>query len=151
MYKKINIYDEFIKGAKESIDISIKLFPSMLAMILAINIFIKSGLLNSIFLIIEKFIKIKYKELIPLIITRSISGSSSIALLNNILSTYGPDSKIGIIASIMQGTTETTIYIITIYFGTVGIKKSKNALILGLIADFISALLSILMVHLLFN
>lgn len=150
IYKKTNIYDEFIKGAKESIDISIKLFPPMLAMILASNIFIKSGFLNKIFFLLEKIIKIKYKELIPLIITRSISGSSSIAILNNILETYGPDSKIGLIASIMQGTTETTIYILTIYFASVGIKKSKNALLIGLLADLISAFLSIIIINIFF-
>jgi spore maturation protein B len=151
IYKKTNIYDEFIKGAKESIEICIKLFPTMLAMILATNLFIKSGFLNQIFIIIEKFVKIKYKELIPLIITRSISGSSSIGILNNILASYGPDSKIGIIASIMQGTTETTIYILTIYFASVGIKKSKHALVIGLLADLISALLSIFIIDLLFK
>lgn len=141
LLKKIDIYNEFIKGAKEAIKLSINLFPPMLAMVLGVNIFIKSNFLNDILSIIKL-----NNDLVPLMITRSISGSSSLAILNNILA-KNPDSKLGLIASVMQGTTETTIYIITIYFGTVGIKKSKKALFIGLFADFISALLSIIIIN----
>lgn len=148
IYKKIDIYEEFISGAKESISMSLKLFPSILAMIIAINVFIKSGFFNDLLSILFNFFPNSYyKDLIPLFFTRSISGSSSIALLNNILSVYGPDSKIGIIASVMQGTTETTIYVLSIYFGSVGIKNTKYALFIGLFADFISIFFSFLIIN----
>ena len=90
------------------------------------------------------------KEVFPLVILRPISGSSSLAMLSNILSKYGPDSFIGRVASVMQGSTDTTIYIISMYFSSIGIKKIKYSLVVGLLADLISVILSIIMVKIFF-
>ena len=81
---------------------------------------------------------------------RPISGSSSLILMNNILATYGPDSYLGRIASVIQGSTDTTIYIISLYYSSLGIKKIKYSLIVGLLADLCAVILSIIVINLLF-
>lgn len=144
--KKINIYDVFVDGAKESFDMVLKLFPCLLAMILAVNIFVNSGIVDFF-----KFITFIPSEIIPMIITRPISGTSSLAVLNSIYQSFGPDSQLGLIASFIQGSTDTTFYIITLYFGSVGIKKIKYALWAGLFADLVSIVLSIIVVNFFIN
>lgn len=148
--KKINVYDTFTEGAKESIDLSITLFPSMLAMIFGVNIFLESGFITTFFeKLFEIFGFLKFPfEIFPMMIMRSISGSSSLAILTNIFENYGPDSYLGMLGSILQGSTDTTFYILTIYFGTVGIKKIKYALKAGIIADIACIILSIIVVNL---
>ena len=148
--KKVNIYDVFVDGAKESIDLSLNLFPSMLAMIFGINIFLKSGFIDIFFSKIFEilpFIKIPY-QILPMMIMRPISGSSALAILTNLFENYGPDSPVGILGSILQGSTDTTFYILTIYFGTIGVKKIKYALTAGVIADVAGIILSIIIVNL---
>jgi len=150
--KKVNVYDVFIEGAKESFEMFVSLFPPMLAMIFAINLFIKSNCLNYFLTFLAplfNLIKVPL-EIIPMAIMRPISGSSSLAILNNILSTNGPDSLIGRIASVMQGSTDTTLYVLTLYFGSVGIKKIGHSLKAGLLADLFAIVLSIIVVNLIF-
>lgn len=152
LYKRVDIYDTFIEGAKESLPMIITMFPCMLAMIFGINIFVKSGFLSFILSFIEPIIKIINipLEAFSLAILRPISGSSSLALLNNIFSTYGVDSLIGKMCSIIQGSTDTTFYILTLYFGSVGIKKIRYSLFAGLIADLSGIFASILITNLFF-
>lgn len=150
--KKVNVYDVFIEGAKESFEMFVSLFPPMLAMIFAINLFIKSNCLNYFLTFLSplfNLIKVPL-EIIPMAIMRPVSGSSSLAILNNILSTNGPDSMIGRIASVMQGSTDTTLYVLTLYFGSVGIKKIGHSLKAGLLADLFAIVLSIIVVNLIF-
>ena len=149
IYKKVDIYDEFLNGAGESFNMIFKIYPCILAMILGINIFLKSGILNLVLSLITplfNFIKIPV-EIFPMMIMRPISGTSTLAILNNIFNTYGPDTLIGNLASIIQGSTDTTFYVITLYFGSVGIKKIKYALWAGLFADLIGIVASIIIVN----
>ncbi len=150
--KQVNVYDVFISGAKESFDMVFSLFPSLLAMILGINIFLKSNLLNTLINFIKPIlvlIKIPY-QILPMALIRPISGSSALAFLNNIFESFGPDSFIGKLGSVIQGSTDTTFYIITLYFGCIGIKKIRYALWAGLFADLIGIISSILIVKLMF-
>ncbi len=144
--KKVPIYDTFVEGAKESFDLVFKLFPCLLAMILSINIFVKSNIVTNLF----SFVSFIPNELIPLIIMRPISGTSSLAILTNIYQTLGPDSLAGILGSYIQGSTDTTFYILTLYFGSIGIKKIRYSLWAGLLADLFSIIISILFVYLIF-
>lgn len=151
-FKKNNVYDSFIEGAKQSFDIIISMFPCMLAMIFGINIILESGFIDyflSLFSIIFSKLRIPV-EILPMAIMRPISGSSALAILNNLLSSYGPDSIIGRIASVIQGSTDTTFYVLTIYFGSVGIKKIKYAMYVGLLSDLIGIITSIVIIKLLF-
>lgn len=153
IYKKIDIFDTFIIGVKEGMKLSINLFPTIFAMIIAITMITDSGIINYICNIIKPlFIKIAFPtEVIPLAILRPISGSSSLVVLNDILTRYGADTLIGRLASVMQGSTDTTIYIISMYFTSVGIKKIRYSLIVGLLADLLSVIISFIMVNIFFN
>lgn len=145
-YKKINIYDEFIEGSSESFKIIINIFPNLLAMFLSINIFINSGLLDYI----VKIFPFPHEE-VMMILLRPMSGSTSLVLLDNIYSKYGPDSKIGILSSIIQSSSETTFYVISLYFGSIGIKNTRYALIESLLCDLIGIIVSIIIVIYCFN
>src|SRR5574344_583078 len=149
LYKHIYIYNKFIEGSKESYKMILNLFPTLLGMMLSINILVKSGLLDYIF----NLIKIKFlpNEIIPLMILRPISGSSTLSILSNIINSNGPDSYVSVLASIMQGSTDTTIYILTVYFGSVGIKKIRYALYNGLLADIGAFIISIIAVNLFYR
>lgn len=150
--KKVDVYDVFIDGSKESIGMIKSLFPTFLAMILGVNILINSGFLALILQLFRPILSILNipLEIFPMAIVRPISGSASLAILNNIYSNYGPDSFIGSLASVMQGSTDTTFYVITLYFGTIGIKKIRYALWAGLCADMVGIIASIIITNLLF-
>lgn len=147
--KKCNVYDSFIKGSKEGIEIGINIFPSILAIIFSTKIFISSGLLNFILSIFKSITFIPI-EVLPIALLRPISYNASLAIMINNYVKYGVDSYIGIISSVLQGCTDTTFYIISLYFGAIGIKKIKNALYLSLLVDFIGIILSIVIVNLTF-
>lgn len=150
--KKVNVYDVFVEGAKEGVEIGISIFPCLLGMILGINILVSSNFLDLIFNIFKpvfSFFRIPM-DILPLAFLRPISGSASLSVLNNLLSTFGPDSFIGRLSSTIQGSTDTTIYILTLYFGTIGIKKIRYALKAGLIADIAGIIVSIVIVSVLF-
>lgn len=150
--KKTNMYDSFIEGAKEGVEISCNLFPYLLAMIFGINLIIKSGFipdLLNVFKPIFNFLKVPL-EILPMAIIRPISGNASLALMNDVFTKYGVDTFLGRLASVMQGSTDTTIYILTIYFGVIGIKKIKYAMWVGLISDLVGFIISFIVVSLFF-
>ena len=149
LYKKLSIYDVFVEGAKESFSIILTLFPTLLGMVLCINLLVGSGLFDYLFNIIKiSFIPV---DLIPLMILRPVSGSSTLAILSNILTKFGADSYTGVLASTMMGSTDTTIYCLAVYFGAVGIKNARYALFNGLLADICAFIISIFLVKLLYN
>lgn len=150
--KKVNVYDVFVSGAKEGVEIGISTFPYMLGMILGVNILIKSNVLDFILSFLKpvfELIKIPM-DILPMALLRPVSGSAALSVLNNILQNFGPDSFMGRLASTIQGSTDTTIYILTLYFGTVGIKKIRYSLWVGLLADLVGIISSIVVVSLLF-
>ena len=147
----VEIYDVFLEGVIEGLKIAFKIFPTMFAMVMSVDVLVKSNIISDITLLLAPILSIFNfpKELLPLALMRPISGSSSLILMNNIFSTYGPDSYLGRIASIIQGSSDTTIYIITLYFSSIGIKKIKYSLIVGLLADLCAVVLSIVVVNML--
>lgn len=153
LHKKVDIFDTFITGVKEGLKVTINLFPTIFAMIIAISMLTSSNILLDISNYLKPlFLKINFPvETLPLALLKPISGSSSLVILNDILSQYGPDSFVGRVASVMQGSTDTTIYIIGLYFASVGIKKIKYSLVVGLLSDLISVIISVLIVSLYFS
>lgn len=140
VYKKIDVYDVFIEGAKDGVKLVINMFPCILAMIFAVNIFLNSGLL-------EFF---SNSKILSIILMRPISANASLSILNDIFKTSGPDSYIGFVGSIIQGCTDTTFYILTLYFGSVKIKKMRYSLFVCLCADLIGAISAIFLARLFF-
>lgn len=150
--KKVNVYDEFVDGAKEGLSMGISIFPYLIGMIFGINILLKSGILDNIFIYLKPIldiIKIPI-EVLPMAIIRPISGNASFAVMIDIIKTYGVDSYLGRIVSVMQGATDTTIYVISLYFGSIGIKNIRYALKAGLFADLVTLIMSILLVSIFF-
>ncbi len=153
IYKKVDIFDTFIDGVKEGMKLSINLFPTIFAMIIAITLITDSNIINYICNLLKPlFSKISFPtEVLPLALLRPISGSSSLVILNDILAKYGPDSFIGRLSSVIQGSTDTTIYIISMYFASIGIKKTRYSLTVGLLADLLSVIISFIMVNIFFR
>lgn len=150
--KRVDVYDSFIEGAKEGLPMVLNMFPPLLAMIFGINIFTSSGLIDEVFSFLQPiFYLINVPlEILPIAVMRPLSGSFGLALLNDMYTLHGPDNFLSILASIIQGSSDTTLYIITLYFGTIGIKKIKYALWAGLLADLITVILSLIIVPLFF-
>ena len=153
-YKKnINIYNEFLKGAEEGAITSFKILPNLFAMVFAVNILIKSGFLHDSFGFLSTFLT-KYNltsDIVPMFFLRSISGNSTLVLMTKIFNEYGPDSIMGLLASTIQGSSDTTFYVIALYFGSIGITKSRYALPAGLFADFCGIIASFILVYLFFG
>lgn len=150
--KKVNVYDTFVEGAKEGMELGISIFPYLLGMIFSVNILLRSNFLEILFNMISpffNFLKVPV-EILPMAVFRPISGNASLVIMSDIFKIHGPDSFIGRIASVIQGSTDTTIYILTLYFGSIGIKKIKYALWAGLFADLIGIIASIVFVSILF-
>lgn len=137
--KRVNIYDSFIEGSVDGLKILVEIIPAILAMIFAVNIFTQSGILSNI--------GGKLKDIVPMVILRPISGNASLAVLSNIYKVHGPDSYLGFLGSVVQGATDTTIYVLALYFGSIHIKKSRYALGVGLFADFCGILTAFIVVH----
>lgn len=148
----VNIYDVFTEGAAEGLTTVAKIFPYLLAMMVAINIFKESGFLNIIINIlspITDFLQIP-ANILPLVFLRPLSGSGALSYTSQIIKEYGPDSYPGLLASTIQGSTETTFYIIAVYFGAIGIKKYRYAITVGLLADLAGFLAAVFICKLLF-
>ena len=143
--EKDNIFDLFIEGAEEGMKITLKIFPTLIGLFVAIGALRSSGILDMIIHIVKPILNIiKFpSELMPLAILRPISGSSSIAVATDIMKKYGVDSLIGIIASAIMGSTETTLYTIAIYTSCIKVRKTRNILIGALAADIIGMLVSV--------
>ncbi len=148
MIKGRKVYEWFIEGAKEGLKVCLNIFPYLLAMIIAVNIFREAkllDLLNNMIAPLGSLIGLP-KEIIPLVLVKPLSGSGAIGILTDIVKTYGPDSYIGLIASVIMGTTETIFYTITVYFGAIQIKKIRHTLWAAVLADLTAIIISILLV-----
>ena len=151
--RHINIYDEFINGSKKGLITTFKIIPNLVAMIFAVNLLIRSGFIDYISSFLNPLL-MKYNlstDIISMAIFRPISGTASLAIMNNILGTFHPDSIMGRLASTIQGSTDTTFYVLALYFGSVGIKKTRYALPVGLFADLVGITMSFLIVYLFFK
>lgn len=147
--KKVNIYDEFLVGAKEGVVVAFNLVPSVVAMVLAINIFVRSGILE-FFLSFLPNVGIPI-EALSMAFLRPISGNAALAMMNQVFTLYGPDSYAGYLASIIQGCTDTTIYVLALYFGSVKITKTRHALWAGLFADFCGLVAAFVLCYIFFG
>ena len=146
--KNVDIYDSFLNGAKEGLQICFNIFPSIIAMVFAINIFLDSNFIFNIFIIFKNFnIPI---AIITMALLRPISGTATLAIMNDIFIKHSPDSYLGRLASILQGCTDTTIYVIALYYGSIGIKKIRYSLGVGLFADIIGITAAFLLAWLLY-
>ncbi|MBS4007960.1 MAG: spore maturation protein [Clostridium sp.] len=145
MLRKVDVFDTFVEGAEEGFATSVKLIPFLVAMLVAIGLLRSSGALD-LFITLLTPLLVSFNipdEVVPLAIMRPLSGSGALAITTEILTNSGPDSFVGRVASTMQGSTDTTLFILTLYFGSVGIRRTRHVLPVGLLADltgFIAAI-----------
>ncbi|MFQ5584584.1 MAG: nucleoside recognition domain-containing protein, partial [Calditrichia bacterium] len=154
--KKVNIYESFIDGAKEGFGIAIKIIPYLIAILVAIGVFRAAGaldfIIDGISWLVSLFgINTDFVEALPTAFMKPLSGSAARGMNLEIMKVHGPDSFVGRLSSIFRGATETTFYIIAVYFGSVNIKKTRYAVTAGLIADFAGIIAGIFIGYLFFH
>lgn len=149
--EKNKVFDTFLDGAKEGMQITISLLPTLIGLFVAIGALRSSGILDIIINLLNPILSIIDfpTELMPLAMLRPISGSSSIAVATDIMNNYGVDSPLGIMASTIMGSTETTLYTIAIYTSAVKIKKTRGVLYAALIGDFVGMIVSVIVCRIL--
>ncbi|MCG8397676.1 spore maturation protein SpmB [Bacillus atrophaeus] len=152
-FKNVPTYESFVEGGKEGIEIAFSIIPYLVGMLVAITVFRASGALDFFMGLLKPLFSAlgMPAEVVPLALIRPISGTAALGMTTDLIAVYGPDSFIGRLASVMQGSTDTTLYVLTVYFGAVGIKKMGDALKVGLLADLIGVVASIIIVTLLFG
>lgn len=145
LIEKNKVFDSFLDGAKEGLKIVYNIFPTLLGLFLSINLLRESGVIAVITNFLSPVLALlKFpSEILPLALLRPISGSASTAIATDIMSKYGVDSLVGLIASTIMGSTETTLYTIALYTSAVGIKKIRFVLVAALLADFVGILTSV--------
>ncbi len=154
--KKINVYESFIEGAKDGFKVAVKIIPYLVAILVAIAAFRTSGAMDILVLGVEKFffalgVNTDFVPALPTALMKPLSGGGARGMLIDTMKVYGVDSFPARVASTIQGSTETTFYVIAVYFGSVGIKKTRYAIVSGLIADFVGIIAAILLAYLFFH
>ncbi len=139
------VYDLFCEGAKEGIKMTVKMFPTLIGIFLAIGMLRNSGLLDFISNIMGNFLKYLNvpAEIIPLALIKPISGSASMALATDLIAKFGTETRIGLLAATIMAASETTFYVIAIYMNQIKAKKSRNVIIPAIIADIVSIITAI--------
>ena len=152
-YKQVPTYESFVEGGKEGIKIAVAIIPYLVGMLVAITVFRASGALDLLMEWIGPWMRAIGipSEIVPLAIIRPISGTAALGMTSDLIATYGPDSFIGRLAAVLQGSTDTTFYVLTVYFGAVGIKKMGDALKVGLLADILGIVVAIVVVVFVFG
>jgi spore maturation protein SpmB len=154
--KKVNVYEAFIDGAKEGFQISIKIIPFLIAILVAIGVFRASGALDYIvsgisFVVAGLGFNSDWVQALPTALMKPLSGSAARGMNIEVMKTFGPDSFVGQLSSVFRGATETTFYVIAVYFGSVSIKKIRYAATAGLIADLAGIIAAIFVGYLFFH
>lgn len=146
MIKKVKVYECFVEGAKDGLQICFRIFPYILAMLLAVSILREGGVLTFFNNIIAPFVRFigLPPEVVPLVLIKPLSGSGSLGVYAELLKNYGADSYIGILASIIMGSTETIFYTLTVYFGAVNIKRIRHTLYAAIMADLTAIILAVI-------
>lgn len=156
LIKKINVFDSFIEGAKSGFDTAIKIIPYMVAMLVAIGVFRASGAMDMLIkgiatLLNASGINTDFVSALPTALMKPLSGSGARGMMIDTMKAYGADSFAGRLSCIIQGSADTTFYIVALYFGSVGIKKTRYAIGYGLLADLIGFVAAIFVAYLFFN
>ncbi len=151
--KKVKVYEAFVEGAKEGFTIGVRIIPYLVAMLVAIGIFRAGGAMEMLSAIVAPVTKLfgMPPEVLPMAIVRPLSGSGALGVMSETIKTNGPDSLIGRMVSVMMGSSETTFYVLAVYFGAVGITRTRQAVPAGIVADVVAILMSVWVTNLIFG
>lgn len=149
----VNVFDAFTAGAREGLRTAAEILPALVCLLTAVAMFRASGALRVLTAALAPAARLLGipPEVMPLALLRPVSGSASLALFSDLLKQYGPDSWIGRVASVLQGSTETTFYTVAVYYGAVNIKRTRHTLPASLTADLVGAVMSAAAVRFLFS
>ena len=153
LIKRVPVFDIFLKGAKEGMQILYSIAPTIIGLVFAVDLLRSSGAIDAICNFIDPVADYLGfpKEIVPMVLLRPVSGSGSTALLTSLYEQCGPDSFAGRVASVLAGSSETTFYAIAMYFGCIKVKKIRHTLFAAIIADITAAVMSVLTVRLYFG
>jgi len=145
LLRGIKVYDVFIEGAKEGFDVAVRIIPFLVGILVAIGMFRGSGAMDLLMAALRPLVASTGfpAELVPLTILRSLTGSGSLAFTTDLIKTYGPDSVIGRMAATLYGSSETTFYVLAVYFGAVGVRRTRHAVAAALIGDLVAAIAAV--------
>jgi spore maturation protein B len=145
LLRNVKVYDVFIEGAKEGFDVAVKIIPFLVGILVAIGMFRGSGAMELLTSALRPLATATGfpAELAPLAILRSLTGSGSLAFTTDLIKTYGPDSLLGRTAATMYGSTETTFYVLAVYFGAVGVRRTRHAVPAALVGDVVAAIAAV--------
>jgi spore maturation protein B len=145
MLRKVKVYDVFIEGAKEGFEVGVKIIPFLVGILVAIGMFRASGAMELLLAGLRPVATATGfpADLIPLAILRSLSGSGSLALTTDIIKTQGPDSLLARMAATMYGSSETTFYVLAVYFGAIGVRRTRHAVPAALVGDVVAAIATV--------
>lgn len=150
LFKKVKVFDSFMSGARKGLHTVYELMPSITGLVVAVTMLKESGamdILSDLLSPVTSFFGVP-KEITPMALLSPVSGGGSLSLFENVLKTYGPDSFVGQVASVVMGSTDTTLYAVAVYYAAVNIKNTRHTLISGLTADFLSLVLSAFFIRL---
>ncbi|HLE33405.1 MAG TPA: spore maturation protein [Bacteroidota bacterium] len=151
--KKVKVYEVFVEGAKDGFQVAVRIIPYLVAMLVAIGIFRASGAMDVLSMILAPATNLigMPAETLPMALMRPLSGSGSLGIMTEFMKVHGPDSFIGVLASTMYGSTETTFYVLAVYFGAVNVRNTRHALPAGLTADLFGMLGAVFITRILFG
>ena len=151
--KRVKIYESFVEGAKGGFQMAIRIIPYLVAILVAVGMLRGAGAIDMLARWLDPILRrVGFPvEIVPLAIMRPLSGSGSLGIVTELITTHGPDSFIGRLAASAYGSTETTFYVLAVYFGAVGIKKARHAVISGLVADIVSLIVAVVICRLVFS
>ncbi|MDI6631684.1 MAG: nucleoside recognition domain-containing protein [Bacillota bacterium] len=146
--RRIPVYETFVTGAQEGFEVAIKTIPYLVAMLVAISVFRASGAMDGVVYFLKPLLEPFGipPEVLPHAVMRPLSGGAALGIATDIIRTHGPDSLLGCLVSTMQGTSDTTFYILSVYFGAIGVKHYRYAPVTGLLADVTTFLASVIIV-----
>ena len=153
LYKKVPVYETFVEGAKEGFEVAVRIIPYLVAILFAIGMFRASGAMEALATTLNPVLALIGfpAEVLPMAIVRPLTGSGSAGLVVDMINEFGEDSIFVKMAATMFGSTETTFYVIAVYFGAVNIRKTRHAVAAGLTADFAAMIIAVWVVRLLFG
>ncbi|MCL2878579.1 MAG: spore maturation protein [Acidobacteria bacterium] len=151
-FRKVKVYESFVEGAKGGVQTAVRIIPYLVAMLVAVGMLRAAGAIDMMAEALAPLLSRLHfpVEILPLAIMRPLSGSGSLGIVTELISAHGPDSFIGRLAATAYGSTETTFYVLAVYFGAVGIRKARHAVVAGLTADMVSLVTAVIVCRLAF-
>jgi spore maturation protein B len=151
--RRVKVYEEFVDGAKEGFDVAIRIIPYLVAMLVAVGMFRAAGGIDMLSRALSPVLNAFGfpTDLLPMVLVRPLSGSGSLGFFTELVKQFGPDSLIARMAGTIYGSTETTFYVLAVYFGSVAIKRTRHALLAGLTADFVSVVVAVIVCRIVFG